>query len=185
MLARLFPALFVAASLLLSGCVPLIFTAGAGAGYVATHEEPRSKVGDFFDDLGKSIRQTTRKIKGEPASRRPASSSVQSGLALKIQRSTLAPADVHTGEQITLTLQYVVSGAPEQGVTIREKSSLSGDGKELTVLKDESSEKENGTWENTLSFSVPVSAKPGKYMVTLQISAQGQTRSARRSFTVR
>jgi hypothetical protein len=70
-------------------------------------------------------------------------------------------------------------------VTIREKSSLSGDGKELTVLKDESSEKENGTWENTLSFSVPESAKPGKYMVTLQISAQGQTRSARRSFTVR
>lgn len=34
-------------------------------------------------------------------------------------------------------------------------------------------------------FFRPESAKPGKYMVTLQISAQGQTRSARRSFTVR
>ena len=118
-------------------------------------------------------------------SRRPASSSVQSGLALKIQRSTLAPADVHNGEQITLTLQYVDQWRPRTRGDDPGKKFPERDGKELTVLKDESSEKENGTWENTLSFSVPESAKPGKYMVTLQISAQGQTRSARRSFTVR
>ena len=86
---------------------------------------------------------------------------------------------------MTLTLQYMIMGAPEKGVTIREKSSLIRDGKELTVLKEESSEKENGTWENTLSFAVPESAQPGKFTVTLQISAQGQTRSTRRSFTVR
>jgi hypothetical protein len=84
-----------------------------------------------------------------------------------------------------LTLQYTIIGAPEKGVTIREKSSLSREGKVLTVLKDESSRKENGTWENTLSFAVPKSAKPGKYSVNLQISAQGQARSARRTFTVR
>ncbi len=62
---------------------------------------------------------------------------------------------------------------------------MSREGKELTVLKDESTERENGTWENTLTFAVPESAQSGKYTVTLRVSAQGQTRTAQRSFTVR
>jgi hypothetical protein len=197
---KLLSAIFVVASYLLSGCAaPLVLTAGAagaGAGYVATQEKPRSQVEIFFNDLGRSIRQTTRRISGElsgrrpatyeePTGRRPVAPEPRSGFALKIQRSTLAPAAVNKGEQVTLTLQYMIMGAPEKGVTIRERSSLNRDGKELTVLKEESSEKENGTWENTLSFAVPESAQSGKFTVTLQISAQGQTRSTRRSFTVR
>lgn len=178
--------LLVAASFLLTGCAaPLVITAGAGAGYVATREKPRSAVEAFFDDLGRSIRQTTRRITGEPSGRRSAPSAPSRGFTLKIQRSTLAPTEVDKGEQVTLTLQYLVTGASGKKVTIREKSSLGKDGKELTVLKDESSEKENGKWENTLSFAVPKSARSGKYTVTLQISAQGQIRSTRRSFTVR
>jgi len=180
------PSLFlVAVALFLHGCAPLVFTAGAGAGYVATQEEPRSKIEVFFDDLGRSIRQTTRRITGGASGRRPSAPAPSGGFALKIQRSTLAPTEVRTGEQVTLTLQYLITGAPDKGVKIRERSSLSSGGKELTVLKDESSDKENGIWENTLSFTVPESAQPGKYVVTLQISAQGQTRSTRRSFSVR
>jgi hypothetical protein len=200
MSGKLLSAFFITASYLLSGCAaPLLLTAGAagaGAGYVATQEKPRSQVEIFFNDLGRSIRQTTRRISAglpggrpatyrEPTSRPSVASEPRSGFALKIQRSTLAPPTVSKGEQVTLTLQYMIMGAPEKGVTIREKSSLNRDGKELTVLKDESSEKENGTWENTLSFAVPASAQSGKFTVTLQISAQGQTRSTRRSFTVR
>jgi len=200
MSGKLLSAFFITASYLLSGCAtPLLLTAGAagaGAGYVATQEKPRSQVEIFFNDLGRSIRQTTRRISAGLPGRRPASyreptsrpsvaSEPRSGFALKIQRSTLAPPTVNKGEQVTLTLQYMIMGAPEKGVTIREKSSLIRDGKELTVLKEESSEKENGTWENTLSFAVPESAQSGKFTVTLQISAQGQTRSTRRSFTVR
>ena len=177
--------LLIATCFLVSGCAPLLLTAGAGAGYVATKKEPRSKVETFFDDLGRSIRQTTRKITGGSSGSRSSSAAYRGGLALKIQRSTLAPTEAYKGEQVTLTLQYTIIGAPKKGVTIREKSSLSREGKVLTVLKDESSRKENGTWENTLSFAVPKSAKPGKYSVNLQISAQGQARSARRTFTVR
>jgi len=200
MSGKLLSAFFVTASYLLSGCAaPLLLTAGAagaGAGYVATQEKPRNQFEIFFNDLGRSIRHTTRKISGalpgrrpttygEARSRRPVASAPRSGFALKIQRSTLAPLVVHKGEQVTVTLQYMIMGAPEKGVTIREKSSLNREGKELTVLKEESNEKENGTWENTLSFAVPAGAQPGKYTVTLLITAQGQTRSTRRSFTVR
>lgn len=169
---------------LLSGCAPVVFTAGAGAGYVATQEKPRSALEEFFDDLGKSIRQTTRRLTGESKATRAAVPGYRGGLALRIKQSTLAPTEVYKGEQVTLTLQYIVLGAPASGISVRERSALSKDGKELTILKDESSQKENGTWENTLSFAVPASAKPGKYTVTLQISAQGQSRSTRRTFTV-
>ncbi len=180
------PVLLIVAGFLHSGCAPLVLTAGAGAGYVAAKEEPRSKVETFFEDLGRSIRQTTRKLtSGRSSAQRQTSEQYRGRLALRIQRSTLAPTEVYRGEQVTLTLQYVIMGAPKGGVKIREKSTLSKDGKELTVLKDESSQKENGTWENTLSFAVPKSAKAGKYSVSLQISTQGQTRSARHSFTLR
>jgi hypothetical protein len=200
MSGKLLSAFFVTASYLLSGCAaPLLLTAGAagaGAGYVATQEKPRNQFEIFFNDLGRSIRHTTRRISAglpgrrpttyrEPTNRHPVASAPRSGFGLKIQRSTLAPTEVHKGEQVTLTLQYMIMGASEKGVTIREKSSLNREGKELTVLKEESSEKENGTWENTLSFAVPEGAQPGKYTVTLLITAQGQTRSTRRSFTVR
>jgi hypothetical protein len=146
--------------------------------------EPRVSVGTFIDGVGRSIRQTTRRITGEPA-QRPAPLPPPDGVLLKIERSTLVPTEVYKGEQVTLTLRYQISGAPEKGVTLQEKSTLSRGGKELTVLKEESSEKENGVWENTMRFAVPGSAKPGRYTVTLQISAQGQSQSARHSFLVR
>ena len=83
-----------------------------------------------------------------------------------------------------MVLRYSIAGAPAHGLSLQGKSILLQEGKELTVLKEESSTKENGEWEDTLSFVVPTSAKPGKYMVTMRISGQGQTRTAQRSFTV-
>ncbi len=177
-------ALVFAAMLLLTGCAPLIFTAGAGAGYVATQEEPKKKVGDFFDDLGRSIKQTTRKITGTPPPRTPTTAAATGGLVLRIKNATVAPIKVKQGDQVTLTLRYVVSGAPEQGIQLREKNTLVLAGQELTVLKDETVTKENGTWENTLTFAIPDSAQPGKYTINQQINAKGQSRSSRRSFTV-
>lgn len=171
------------------GCAPLIVAGAAGAGYVATHEEPRGKVEQFFDDLGRSIRQTTRRITADdrPSARRSSNARPaedQGGFSLAMIRSSLAPAKVKPGDSVTLTLQYRVSGAPDQGVGIREKSTLFKDGKELTVLREGTADRENGTWESTLTFAVPASARSGKYAVILQVSGQGKSRSVRRLFTV-
>jgi len=185
MSGKLLAVFLVVAAVLLGGCAPLVFTAGAGAGYVATQEKPRNKVEAFFDDLGRSIKQTTRKLTGEEPAKRQRQAKTGGGLTLKIHKSALTPTKVNKGEQVQLVLQYSVAGAAKQGVKVREKSSLLRNGKELTVLKDESNERENGTWENTLTFAVPESAEPGKYTVILRVSAQGQTRNAQRSFTVR
>jgi hypothetical protein len=164
---------------------PVMVTIGAGTGYAAGRGKSRNTVEVFFDDLGRSIRQTTRQLTG---SSRPKTRSTtrkhRKEPAVSINRSTLAPTEVYKGEQVTLTLRYVVHGAPAAGLKVRERSALSKDGKELTVLKDETTLKTNGTWENTLSFAVPTSAKSGNYSVTLQLSSQGKSTRARRSFTV-
>ena len=167
---RLIIALLIAVTFLWAGCAPL--------------KEPMRKVDKFFQDLGKSIKQTTKKIRGEQPTGKQINYEPQNGLVLKIQKSSITPTKVKKDEQVTLTLQYVIMGAPAAGIKVTEKSTLLSDGKELTILKDESTTKENGTWENTLTFAVPDSAKPGKYTIIQELSAQGLTRSSPRSFTV-
>jgi len=171
MCSRLFPVLLGVLSLMITSCAP----------------QYRHKVENFFDDLGRSISQTTRRLTGDGQNNsRPAKnrSKAQSALVLKVLQTSLKPVSVHPGDQVQVVLRYSIAGAPSQGLQLQKKSILLQDGKELVVLKEETSSKENGEWEDTLSFVVPSSAKPGKYMVTMRISGQGQSRTVQRSFTV-
>ena len=78
-----------------------------------------------------------------------------------------------------------LSGGPADGSRVEVKRSLLKEGKRLTVLNTETATRENGTWENTLTFAVPDSATPGRYAVLQEISARGLTRTTQRPFTVR
>jgi len=184
-LRRIF-SLLCGLALLLEGCAPLVLTVGAGTSYAANRARSRSTVEIFFDDLGRSIQQTTRRLTGTGGRPRKTTSTSKSrnGLALKILQCSLAPSKVHPGDQVKVVLQYSIAGAPTAGVELVEKNSLMQGGKVLTVLKDERSTKESGTWENTLSFAVPQSAKPGEYTVKLQVSSKGTRRTVQRSFSV-
>ncbi|NLX18210.1 MAG: hypothetical protein GXY53_02870 [Desulfobulbus sp.] len=186
MLRKILLLLVTSAFFFLNAPSPITLTIGGGTtGFVTDAEAAWNSIEGFFDDLGRSIRQTTRQItRSTRPKTRSTSSKHRKTPAVSINRSTLAPTEVYRGEQVTLTLRYVIQGAPDGGMRVRERSTLNRDDKELTVLKDETSVKTNGVWENTLSFAVPASAQPGNYSVTLQISGQGKSTSARRSFTV-
>lgn len=108
----------------------------------------------------------------------------QAGLIFTIQKASLSPDKVKKGEEVKLSLRYVITGAPAKGLKVTGKSTLSIDSKNLMVLEEKPTTKENGTWENTLTFAVPDSAQPGKYTIIQELSAQGLTRSSQRSFTV-
>ena len=82
-------------------------------------------------------------------------------------------------------LVAALSGGPADGSRVEVKRSLLKEGKRLTVLNTETATRENGTWENTLTFAVPDSATPGRYAVLQEISARGLTRTTQRPFTVR
>ena len=167
---RLTVALLIAANLLLAD--------------YALAFEPIRTVDNFFQNIGRSIQRTTRKMTSGQPTRKQTSSQSHHKLVCTIQKASITPDEVAKGKQVTVTLQYVITGAPTAGLKVTEKSILLADGKELTVLKDESTTKENGTWENTLTFAVPESATPGKYTVLQKLIVQGTTRSSRRSFTV-
>jgi len=107
-----------------------------------------------------------------------------SRFVLTFQNASITSDTVKKGEEIRLVLRYVIMGAPAEGVMVAGKSTLSTEGKELMVLDDKSTTKENGTWENTLTFAVPDSATSGKYTITQELSAHGLTRRTQRSFTV-
>jgi hypothetical protein len=172
-------------ALLLEGCSPLVFTSGGGNGSAASKPKHRNAVEAFFDDLGQSIKQTTRRLTGTGGEgRKRTATKAQSGLTLKVLQASLEPAKVHSGEQVKVVLQYSIAGAPAAGVALQEKTSLQQGDKLLVVLKEETSSKENGKWENTLSFAVPKSAQAGTYTVKLRLIAQGKSRTVQRSFSV-
>jgi len=177
---RWFLPLFCSLALLFAGCAPLGLTSGNGK------SKHRNKVEAFFDDLGQSIKQTTRRLTGSGTRHRqpPSGSKSQNGLALKVLKSSLAPSKVHPGDRVKVVLQYRITGAPANGVEVQERSSLLFAGKELTVLKEDAATKENGEWENTLSFNVPPSAKSGKYSLKLRLNVLGICRTVQRSFSV-
>ena len=181
---RLCVTLLLIIGLLSSGCIPLFFAAGAGTGYLVSQKGSMKKVDRFFKNFGRSIRQTTRKIYGEKRTGQQIAYNSKKGLVLSIRKSQITPTRVNKGERVTLTLRYVLMGAPASGLQLMEKSRLMHGGKEESVLKTDSTTRENGTWENTLTFVVPDSAKPGRYTVVQELSVQKVRRSTSRSFRV-
>ncbi len=170
--------------LLSTGCAPAFFAAGAGAGYLVSQKGSLKKVDRFFKNFGRSIRQTTRKIYSEKRTGQQIAYNSKKGLVLSIRKNEISPTRVKKGERVKLTLRYVLMGAPASGLQLKEKSRLMHGGKELSVLKTDSTNRENGTWENTLTFVVPESATSGRYTVVQELNVQRVRRSSSRSFTV-
>ena len=174
MLVRLLLVLLLACGPWLTGCAaPVSIAAGVGTGYAMT------------DDRSRSVKQTTRRLAGDRPARKTAVSGRTAAFTLRVRKTTLAPATVGKGATVTVTLQYALSGGPADGSRVEVKRSLLKEGKRLTVLNTETATRENGTWENTLTFAVPDSATPGRYAVLQEISARGLTRTTQRPFTVR
>jgi hypothetical protein len=147
-------------------------------------EEPVGKIAGEKSVSKVVGQQPLKKNAAEKAAGKQKRQNSPSGFILTLQNASISSDTVKTGEEVKFVLRYVVMGAPAEGVKVAGKSTLSTAGKELMVLENNSATKENGTWENTLTFAVPGSATPGKYTITQELSAQGLTRSSQRSFTV-
>lgn len=186
MASRLLLILLLVCGPWLPGCAaPVIIAAGAGTGYVMADDKSRRKVDRFFKDISRSVKQTTRRLTREQPRKKTTAPGKQGRFALRINKTGLHPARVHSGDTVVVTLQYTVNGGPAGGSQIEVKRRLLKDGKEPTVLNTETATRKNGTWEDTLTFAVPDSATPGRYAVVQQISARGVKRTIQRPFMVR
>ncbi len=172
-------------TLLGSGCAPVLLAAGAGAGYYAGNKKAARKVDRFFRELADSITTSSRRTSGARQTERLHGYSRGSGALVELQQSTLRPKKVARGEKVTVTITYAVMGAPQDGIRVRETRELRMGGRRLSLLRQENLTRKNGTWESTLVFRVPTTARKGTYEVLQSVRAEGTELRTRAVFTVR
>ncbi len=167
-----------------AGCAPVFLAAGAGGGYLLEREGAWDKVGKVFRGTEATTSTSSRKIQPEEGRSRNRAAAGQHELALKIEQNGLSARTVQAGSTMVIRLQYVLEGAASGGQELRERCSLSFQGHEVAVLKDDQVVRASGTWENTLTFVVPPDVEPGEYTLVQQVSGQGISQHVQRIFTV-
>ncbi len=170
--------------LLTGGCAPVFLAAGAGVGYYAGNKKAARKVDRFFHDLAASIRTSSRRTSGARQTEREQGYSKGSGSRIRLQGSRLVPARVARGEQVTVVITYAVMGAPAGGIRVEESRELWLGSRKLSLLRRETMTRKNGTWESSLVFRVPASAKKGRYQVVQSVRFGTSRLETRNSFTV-
>ncbi len=170
--------------LLTGGCAPVFLAAGAGVGYYAGNKKAARKVDRFFHDLAASIRTSSRRTTGARQTEKRFGRDKGAGARIRLEKSVLVPARVARGEQVTTVITYAVLGAPAGGVRVEETRELWLDNRKLSLLRRETITRKNGTWESTLVFRVPRTAKPGHYRVVEHVRLGDSGLRADNGFTV-
>ncbi len=170
--------------LLSGGCAPVFLATGAGVGYYAGNKKAARKVNRFFHDLAESIRTSSRRTSGARQTEKAYGRGTESGPRLRLETSVLVPVKVARGEQVTTAITYAVLGAPAGGIRVEETRELWQGSRKLSLLRRETITRKNGTWESTLIFRVPQSARPGRYRVVQYVRLGDSRLKAESGFTV-
>ena len=88
-----------------------------------------------------------------------------SGLVLDVNSFTVTPDKVKRGGVVTINMQYVIAGAGQQKVKLKQTKDLWFNDRKIVELDADEVVCEDGTWENSTSFKVPDSAQTGKHKV--------------------
>jgi hypothetical protein len=119
--------------------------------------------GRYEDEEAKDLAQTVRDY-GYTAAQGPV-------VAFDFVRAN--PAVIPAGETVNVNTEYaVLLPAPEQLVTVVETRAFSKDGVPAGKVSIEV-ERVGGSYKSTIPFTIPASAAPGNYQVTVTIEAQG------------
>ncbi|PIE69816.1 MAG: hypothetical protein CSA21_00410 [Deltaproteobacteria bacterium] len=151
------------------GCIPVVIAAAGAGGYLLADEEAQDNLKNIFKDISDSLKKQTRGIKSEKETRKDLDYRDDEGFLLEITAFSVKPSEVRCGEEIQVTTQYSILGAPEEGILIRDIKSLWVDNKEIITLADDTIKRNNGTWESTLAFEVPASAAAGPHKIKQKI----------------
>lgn len=144
-------------------------TIGAGLGYLIASE----------------LEKSSRMVHNDQATRDRISHTGNNGQVLQIQESRIQPSSViKRGDKVTVAVQYVVMNDVDSGCTVKETKSIWHDGVQESVLDESLVQRENGTWESTISFELPENAQPGEYEIRQVIATNEQTRVSAVPFTV-
>lgn len=175
-------AIFVFFPLALQGCVPLILVAAASSGYLAGDEEAREDVNGWLADLNEKVQSIN--LMGEDDRKTQMDHDETNGMVVEFNSFSVSPQTVKRGEIVTIDMEYVVVGAAIKGIEIHERRDLWFGGEKIVELESKEVKRKNGTWKNTTTFKVPVSAQIGKHKINQILSTDNNKLLASGYFTV-
>ncbi len=105
-------------------------------------------------------------------------------MVVEFNSFSVSPETVKKGEVVTIDMEYVVVGAADKGIEIQERRDLWFGGEKIAELELKQVKRENGTWKNTTTFQVPLSARTGKHKVNQILSTDNNKLLASGYFTV-
>lgn len=169
----------------LTGCLPVIIAAGAGASYLSTTPEALAKVDAYFADIDRSIQRKFNKTSTESQTKKQLEYKKSQGLIIELVGYELSPKEVKPGDKVTVTIQYAVLGATsDSGIEVEENKTLWFGDHQTAVLANDKVSRKNGTWESVLTFQVPVKVQAGKYKVKQSISSNDKVFQTFDSFEI-
>ena len=94
----------------------------------------------------------------------------QFNAALKIKRIAITPSTVKRGQDIRITIRYIVRHGPESGTVVKEQISILRKNKVISVIRTSENIVQNGAWENFLTIGIPKSLAKGTYELKVHFS---------------
>jgi hypothetical protein len=174
-------AIFVFYLLVLQGCVPLILVAAASSGYLAGDEEAREDVNGWLADLNEKVQSINILGEDDP---KATMNHDDNRMVVEFNSFSVSPETVKRGEIVTIDMEYVVAGAVVKGIKIQERRDLWFAGEKIVELESKEVKRKNGTWKNTTTFKVPLSAQIGKHKINQTLSTENNKLLASGYFTV-
>lgn len=150
----------------LKGCAAPVLVASGAGGYVATNKEASNKSTNWLGELSMKLQCITKKDE------------------IVLHSYKITPKEVRRGSDITVTIVYGIACAPPAGVEVKEQVTLYFEGKEIAILDDATTNRENGKWESKLTFTMPNQVKTGKYIVKQRISTGSKEINIQEEFQV-
>lgn len=142
---------------------------GAATGAPATGAWVGAAAGGLLGGVGGYLYAQHRN--SEISSQRAASYQPSQGNVVSLDSATASPSTVSPGQQVSLGMQYTIltpSNAPVSVTLVREvryNGQLLGQPYQTTVSNA------NGTFSDSVAYSLPSNASPGNYTVTSRVSS--------------
>ena len=158
---------------------------GAATGHAATGAWVGAAAGGVLGGVGAALYASHRNSEirsGQAAAQ--ANNYQGQGNVVSVDRATASPGMVSPGQQVMLGVDYTIltpDNAPVSATLVREVrygGNLVGSPYQTTVSND------NGSYNDTVTYSLPGNATPGVYTVVTRLSSNYGTSQRDASFTV-
>ena len=114
----------------------------------------------------------------------PSGGGVKQSLIIEVVNSSIIPDVARKNQEVTVSVTYKISGTFGAPVVVQQSKVLLYKGSVVAVLSKDVIERKEGTWENSLAFTIPSSAENGIYTIEQNLKLEGRAVSDSKTFEI-